>query len=119
MKIYATVIGILALAMVSGFSGLFIGYNVADNRFQEARLHMVASQNQALAAKDAHIHQLTERNMALTNSFLDKLDLLSHSYDSFTLKMQNELKQAIYTQCKVPNSGRDLLKERVKEANSQ
>ncbi|EKK5568147.1 hypothetical protein PN823_004569 [Enterobacter hormaechei] len=119
MKIYATIIGILALALVSGFSGLFIGYNVADNRFQEARLHMIAIQNQALAAKDAHIHQLTERNMALTNSFLDKLDTLSSSYDTFALKMQNELKQAIYTQCKVPHTGRELLKERVKEANKQ
>ncbi|EEK4464922.1 hypothetical protein GNM83_19010 [Salmonella enterica] len=119
MKIYATIIGIMSLALVSGFSGLFIGYNVADNRFQEARLHMVALQNQALAAKDAHIHQLTQRNMALTNSFLDKLDLLSSSYDTFTLKMKDELKQAIYTQCKVPRSGRELLKERIKEANNK
>lgn len=119
MKVYGPVIGIMFIALVSGFSGLFIGYNVADNRFQQARIHMITLQNQALAAKEAHIAQLTARNMALTNEFLDKIDALSSSYEGFSVKMRNELKQAIYTQCKLPHTGRDLLKEHIKEANSR
>ncbi|EON2339058.1 hypothetical protein ACLLKL_002028 [Escherichia coli] len=118
MKTYVIVIAILVMALVSGCIGLFIGYNVADNRYQRDRVALVTSQNNALAARDAHINELSQRNVELTNQFLDKLSHINDGYEGFALKLRAELKNDIYTQCKLPASGQSLLKDRIKEANA-
>ncbi|ECN9265234.1 hypothetical protein ZL58_14455 [Salmonella enterica subsp. enterica serovar Typhimurium] len=118
MKTYAILISVVIMALVSGCIGLFIGYNVAENHYQSDRLELVKTQNQALAERDKHINELSARNVELTNQFLDKLDHINVGYKEFADKLRDELKNDIYTQCKLPASGQALLKEHIQKANA-
>ncbi|ENE5752074.1 hypothetical protein ACFLMW_003735 [Salmonella enterica] len=118
MKTYAIVISILILSLITGCIGLFIGYTTAENHYQQDKLELVKVQNKALAERDARIKQLSARNVELTNQFLEKLDHINVGYQDFAEKLGVELKQEIYTQCKLPATGHALLKEHIKQANS-
>lgn len=118
MKTYVAIIAILLLTLISGCIGLFIGYNVAENHAQADKVALVTAQNKALATRDAQITELSARNVELTNQFLDKIELINSGYVDFGNKLREELKQDIYTQCKLPATGHALLRDHIKKANS-
>lgn len=109
----------MVIIFISGIIGLFIGYNVAENRFQEARLHMVALQNQALDERNQRLVEATARNQQLEKQFMMSISDLAANYKVLSAQLAEELKDDIYTQCQVPLTGKQLLQKSVLEANKR
>ncbi|EBA6160065.1 hypothetical protein BIW22_20850 [Salmonella enterica] len=109
----------MVIIFISGAIGLFIGYNVAENRFQEARLHMVALQNQALDERNQRLVEATARNQQLEKQFMLSISDLASNYKILSAQLAEELKDDIYTQCQVPLTGKQLLQKSVIEANKR
>ncbi|EJG5414289.1 hypothetical protein NAD41_000890 [Salmonella enterica] len=111
--------GFMVIIFISGAIGLFIGYNVAENRFAEDKLALVATQTKALAERDRLRVVAEERNARLETQFLAQVDELSENYKLLATELREELKSEIYTQCRVPLSGTELLRKSVNEANKR
>lgn len=109
----------MVVIFISGLIGMYIGYTVADNRFQEARIHMIAATNAALDERDDRLHEQAERNVRLENEFMESIDKITANYKNLSETMTQELKNGIYAKCQVPPTGANLLREKVKEANAQ
>lgn len=112
-------VAFMTTIIISGLIGLTIGYNMAENGFQEERLQQVKMQNQALDEKDARLRDALSRNQQLEAEFLASIDELNANYKQLSAQMADELKQEVYTQCHVPETGHELLKRRVSEANKR
>ena len=111
--------GFMVVIFISGVIGMFIGYNVAENNFQEQRIHLIAAQNQALAERDARRFEAEKRNDQLELQFIGQIQGLSNSYKELSRQLADELKDDIYTQCQVPAKGHKLLQNKVNEANKR
>ncbi|EIP9220990.1 hypothetical protein LT875_002436 [Salmonella enterica] len=111
--------GFMVVVCISGAIGLFIGYNVADNRFQEEKLQLVTAQNAALAERDKRRIEAEQRNAQLEGKFLNQLQVLNENYQHLSGQLTEELKAEIYTQCHVPPTGAELLRKSVTEANKR
>ncbi|EDY2030056.1 hypothetical protein GTB64_004498 [Salmonella enterica] len=104
---------------ISGLIGLYIGYSMAENRFQEQRLHMITAQNKALDEKDTRLQEAAKRNQQLEGQFLASIDTLNQNYKALSGQMAEELRNDIYQTCIIPATGKDLLHKRVAEANKR
>jgi uncharacterized membrane-anchored protein YhcB (DUF1043 family) len=109
----------MVVIFISGLIGMYIGYTVADNRFQEAKIHMIANANAALDERDDRLHEQAERNVRLENEFMSSIDKITSNYKTLSQTMTAELKNDIYSKCQVPLTGKALLQKRVKEANAR
>ncbi|EGC0267556.1 hypothetical protein H8U31_001307 [Salmonella enterica] len=112
-------LGFMVIITISGIIGLFIGYNVAENRFQEDRIRMVALQNQALDERNQRLVEAAARNQQLEKQFMLSISDLAANYKALSAQLAEELKDDIYTQCQVPLTGKQLLQKSVIEANKR
>ncbi|EAB4417278.1 hypothetical protein D7B12_17765 [Salmonella enterica] len=112
-------LGFMVVIFISGVIGMFIGFNVAENSFQEQRIHMIAVQNQALAERDKRRIEAEQRNTQLETQFLAQIQGLSDNYKTLSRQLADELKDDIYTRCQLPARGREILNRSVTDANKR
>ncbi|EAM1616339.1 hypothetical protein EU642_22135 [Salmonella enterica] len=112
-------LGFMVVIVISGAIGLFIGFNMAETRFQEEKISLVKAQNKALDERDKLRIAAEEKNLQLETQFLASVQELTANYKQLAEQLGEELKQDIYHDCHVPDSGKELLKKRVTEANKR
>lgn len=112
------VIAALVAVLGAGTSGLYIGYQVADAKNSDERLQMASAFNAAMVEKEARRQEAEKRSQLVEGTFMTALNGLKGANKASLVAVMEETKKAIYDTCKVPDSGTDMLNDRIDSINA-
>lgn len=108
--------GILALGS-AGAAGMYGGYEIANARYAKDREALNTAQIDALKAKGEALEQANKRGDESAGRFLDALKGIQIVNTTITNEVRKETEKLVYTDCKLPDSGADLLKKNADAVN--
>lgn len=107
---------ILALG-TSGAAGMYAGYEISNARHAADREALLATQLEAMAmSKEALKVAITNGNQ-VAGEFLEALKGIQIVNTTINNEVRKETEKVIYTDCKLPDSGADLLKRNRDSVN--
>lgn len=110
------VAALLALS-ATGVAGMYAGYSIAAGRYAKDREAMLQAQAEAADAAQRAYEAAVKRGDEVSASFQTALDNLKVVNTTINRQVQVETQKLVYTDCKLPDSGADLLKKQVDEVN--
>lgn len=108
--------GVLALGS-AGAAGMYGGYEIANARYAKERAALQEAQLEALNAKNEALAQANKRGDDVALNFLVALKDIKVVNTTITNEVRKETEKLVYTDCKLPDSGADLLKKNRDEVN--
>lgn len=116
------IVAALVAIMGAGGSGLFFGYKSGSEsealRMAGERQALVEAQRMALQEKEARRQEAEARSIMVEKNFLTALNniqIVNKTYDNYITK---ETEKTVYTDCKLPESGREILIQKAKDINA-
>lgn len=109
----AAVMGMAA----TGSAGLYGGYEIATARYQKDQITLKEAQAEALTAKNEALGQAILRGDATSGVLLAAIKDIRVVNTTIHTRVQKETEKLIYTDCKVPATGIDLLQNHIDEVN--
>lgn len=124
MKMLPWVILAFLFAMAcTGSTGLYFGYQYASNKLtaQAAtdRENLVTAYNLALGEKEARRQEAEGRGRTVEIDFLTALQNIQVVNKTYNNEVVKETEKLVYTDCKLPASGVDLLNKHIDAVNAQ
>lgn len=110
------VAGMLALSM-TGAAGMYGGYEIATARHAQEVAALQSAQIDALNAKAEALKLAVGRGDQVASEFLQALKDLKIVNTTINKEVRTETQKLIYTDCKLPDSGADLLKSNADAVN--
>lgn len=123
-KMFPWVIIAFLFAMIgSGSTGLYFGYQYASNKLtaQAAtdRENLVTAYNKALEEKEARRKEAEGKGRTVESDFLTALQNIQVVNKTYNNEVVKETEKLVYTDCKLPASGVDLLNRHIDAVNAQ
>ena len=109
----AIVLGLL----VSAFTGAYFGYQYGTGKAAEDKSKMLAAYNEALTQAELRRKDAESKGNQIVDDFISRLNNLKVVNRTFNNNMKTETQKLVYTDCKLPDSGVDLLNKHINEAN--
>lgn len=106
----------LAMGMC-GAAGMYGGYEIANARHARDREAMQQAQVDALDASRKALAISMANSAQVSGEFLQALKAIQIVNTTINKEVQRETQKLIYTDCKLPDSGADLLKKNVDSVN--
>lgn len=107
----------------AGSTGLYFGYQYASNKLtaQAAtdRENLVTAYNVALIEKEARRREAEGRGHTVESDFLTALQNIQVVNKTYNNEVVKETEKLVYTDCKLPVSGVDLLNKHIDAVNAQ
>ncbi len=100
---------VLALGS-AGAAGMYGGYEIANARYARDREALQQAQTDALTAKSEALELANKRGDETAGQFLTALKDMRVVNTTVNNEVRKETEKLIYTDCKLPDSGADLLK---------
>ncbi|WNL63615.1 hypothetical protein ST4_057 [Aeromonas phage ST4] len=117
------IIAFLLAMAASGSTGLYFGYQYASNELtaQAAteRENLVTAYNKALEEKEARRKEAEGRGRTVESDFLTALQNIQVVNKTYNNEVVKETEKLVYTDCKLPASGVDLLNKHIDAVNAQ
>lgn len=117
------ILAALVAVMGAGGSGLYFGYKSGVDsealRMAGERQALVEAQNVALQEKEARRIEADNRARLVEQNFMTALGNIQIINRTYNNKVVQETEKLVYTDCKLPPSGRALLVENAREINAQ
>lgn len=110
--------GVLALSIV-GVSGTYIGYQIASARGARAIADIKNAQIEALKDRARLYEDAVKRSDQASSEFFSALKSARAANRTITTEVRQEVEKLVYADCKVPDSGAELLRRKVEQANSR
>lgn len=107
---------VLALGL-AGTAGLYAGYDIAAGRFAADKADLMKAQADALEAKNAQLVAEQQRGNEIANKFLAALGDIHIENKTFNNQVRVEREKLVYTDCKLPDTGANLLDSHIDAAN--
>lgn len=111
------IIAALVAVLGSGCSGLYFGYEIAQGRFSTEKLEMASAYNLALAEKEARRKEAEDRSHLIESQFITGLKDIRVVNTTTYQRVEKETEKLVYTDCKVPDTGVDLLNKHIDDVN--
>ena len=108
--------GMLALSAV-GVTGMYAGYEIASARNAEVLADLKDAQIVALKARASQYEEAVKRSDQVSTDFFTALKNLHVVNKTITAEVRHEVEKLVYTDCKVPDSGAELLGRKVDALN--
>lgn len=109
---------ILALG-VSFVAGMYGGYEIANARHAADQQKLVTAFAEASTAQKEALKESRQRGDEATGIFLTELRGMTVVNTTINKEVQREVERTVYTDCKLPDSGADLLLRHVNAVNLQ
>lgn len=109
----AAVMGMAA----SGAAGLYGGYEIATARYQKDQIALQEAHAETLNAKNEALGEAILRGNASSGYLLAAIRDIRVVNTTIHTRVQKETEKLVYTDCKVPATGIDLLQNHVDEVN--
>ena len=101
----------------AGAAGMYGGYEIANARYAKERAALQDAQLEALKAKGEALAEATKRGDEVAGNFLAALKDMKIVNTTINNEVRKETEKLVYTDCKLPDSGADLLKKNVDAVN--
>lgn len=108
--------GVVALSVV-GVSGMYVGYEIASARNAKVVADIKTAQIEALRARAVQYEDAVKRSDQVSVDFFTALKNLRVVNKTVTAEVRHEVEKLVYTDCKVPDSGAELLRRKVDQVN--
>lgn len=103
----------------TGASGLYFGAMIERGRHAGEIDNLKDAQIQALTARGEQIAEAQRISNQVSQDFYTALKNIRVVNTSITQEVRREVEKVVYTDCKLPDSGADLLKKKVDSVNLQ
>lgn len=110
------VAAMLALG-ITGAAGMYGGYEIANARHAKDREAQLQAYADSAFAMKAALIEAVKRGDETSGTFLVALKGIQIVNTTINKEVRTETEKLIYTDCKVPDSGADLLKKNVDSVN--
>jgi hypothetical protein len=111
--ILAVVLGLFT----AGAVGAYLGYHYGTGQAAADKAQMLQAFNTALQQSEARRKDEEVRGTQVVKTFLARLDNIKIVNRTYNSTLQKETEKLVYTDCKVPDSGVDLLNKHITDAN--
>ena len=108
--------GILALGS-AGAAGMYGGYEIANARNAKDRAELQTAQIEALTASKEALKIAITNSSQVSGEFMAALKGIQIVNTTITQEVRKETEKLVYTDCKLPDSGADLLKKNADAVN--
>lgn len=102
--------GVLALSS-AGAAGMYGGYEIANARFANEREALQTAQIDALTASKEALKIAVTNSAQVSGEFMTALKGIQIVNTTITNEVRKETEKLVYTDCKLPDTGADLLKK--------
>lgn len=109
---------VLALS-ATGVSGLYFGSLVERGRHADEVANLKDAQIEALKSRGEQLEESQRISNQVSRDFYTALKNIRVVNTSITQEVRREVEKVVYTDCKLPDSGADLLKKKVDSVNLQ
>ncbi len=117
------ILAFVLTAIAAGGGGLYFGHQYASAKLtaQAAadKESLVTAYNKALEEKEARRKEAEARGRTVEGDFLTALQNLKVVNKTYNNEVVKETEKLVYTDCKVPDSGVDLLNRHIDDVNMQ
>ncbi len=113
------ILAALIALMSAGGTGMYFGYQIAEGENATERLELVQGFNAALTEKEARRQEAEAKSRLIEGTFLTTLRGLKGESAESMQQILEETKKAIYDTCKVPDSGVDMINNRIDQVNQR
>lgn len=107
----------------SGFVGLYFGYQYASSKLEAKaandKASLVTAYNLAIEEKEARRKDAESRGRTIESNFVQALRSMQVINKTYYNEVQKETEKLVYTDCKLPDSGVDLLNRHIDDVNMQ
>lgn len=107
----------LFAVIASGGVGVYFGYGYAEGQSAKDKEQLVSAYNAALLEKEARRKDAEERGRKVETEFLTGLNGIQIVNKTYHTEVQKETEKLIYTDCKLPDSGIDLVNKHIDDVN--
>lgn len=109
---------VMAAAGIGGVS-MYLGYEIAAGRHARDMAQVKESQIQALKIRTDQYLGAVDRGNEIADKFERALSNIRIENKTFKTEILKETQQQVYIDCKVPESGTELLRKRIEAANAR
>lgn len=111
------IVAFLLAILCAGGTGMYFGYEVANGRFADERVQMATAYGDAMKERDKRLKELQASGSLIEGNFLTALRNMQVVNKTYYNEVQKETEKLVYTDCKLPDSGVDLLNRHIDEVN--
>lgn len=109
---------VLALS-ATGASGLYFGSMIERGRHAGEVANLKDAQIEALRTRGEQLVEAQRISNQVSQDFYTALKNIRVVNNTITQEVRREVEKVVYTDCKLPDSGADLLKKKVDSVNLQ
>lgn len=109
---------VMALAG-TGSAGMYLGYEIAAGRHASDVAALKDAQIEALKVRTDQYLGAIARGDEIANRFEQSLANIRIENKTFTTEVVKETEKQVYIDCKLPETGMDLLRRRIDAANAR
>lgn len=103
--------------VAAGGTGLYFGVVIQRGWDAADKVAMANAYGDALKERDARLKELQAKGNTVEGDFLTALRNLQVVNKTYYNEVQKETEKVVYTDCKVPDSGVDLVNRHIDDAN--
>lgn len=111
------VAAVLFAILAAGGVGLYFGVVIQRGWDTADKVAMANAYGDALKERDARLKELQAKGSTIEGSFLTALQNLQVVNKTYYNEVQKETEKVVYTDCKLPDSGVDLLNKHIDDVN--
>lgn len=110
-------LGAMVALVGTGGAGMYYGKKIADADHAATILDLKNAHIHALQARTDQYLQAVARGDEVANRFEKALQSIKIENKTFNNEVQREIEKVVYTDCRLPDSGADLLSKQVDAVN--
>ena len=103
--------------IAAGGVGMYFGYQIADAKAANDKLQLANAYNDAMAEREKRRLDAEARGHTVESDFLTALQNMQVVNKTYNNEIVKETEKLVYTDCKVPDSGVDLLNKHIDDVN--
>lgn len=103
--------------LAAGGAGVYFGMTIQRGWDAGDKIEMANAYGEALKERDARLKELQAKGSTVEGDFLTALRNLQVVNKTYYNEVQKETEKVVYTDCKVPDSGVDMLNRHIDDVN--
>lgn len=111
------VAAVLFAILAAGGAGLYFGMLIQRGWDADDKIEMANAYGDALKERDARLKELQAKGSTIEGDFLAALKDIQVVNRTYNNEIVKETEKLVYTDCKLPDSGVDLLNKHIDDVN--
>lgn len=111
------VAAVLLAIIATGAAGLYFGMLIQRGWDADDKVQLANAYGDAMKEREARLKELQAKGSLIEGNFLTALNGMQVVNKTYYNEVQKETEKLVYTDCKLPDSGVDLLNKHIDDVN--